>query len=71
MPVSPEFMNKMAQWRAKTADGTMTIEEYKEAITFLRGDRRAAVAASAASRRKKAKKEVKSAEEMLAELGGL
>ena len=71
MATSPENMTKIAAWRQKAAEGTLTIEDCKEYVIVLRGGRRSAAEASEASRRTKARKVVKSAEEMLNELTGL
>lgn len=68
---SPEIITKIAIWRQKAADGTLTIEDCKEYVIVLRGGRRSAAEASEASRKTKARKVVKSAEEMLNELGSL
>lgn len=70
-PVSAEMQAKIALWRQKAIEGTLTLEEQKEAIIALRADRRNAAVSSEASRRKKAKAEIKSADEMLDELKGI
>jgi hypothetical protein len=59
---------KIAEWRAKAAAGTITIEEMREAILMLREGRLSAVQSSEAKRRTTARKQVKSAEELLKEL---
>lgn len=66
--ISPELQAKLAIWKQKAISDTLTIEEMREAITLLRGDRRSA---SEATKRTKAKKAVKSADELLGELEGL
>ena len=70
--MSPELNSKIAIWRAKCADGTITLDEYKEAIKALRGDRSSAHAASEASGKKRAaaKAAIPDADDMLSELGG-
>lgn len=68
---SPEIQVKISQWRTKALAGTLTIEEMKEAVRLMRGDRHAALVTSDASKRKKAKKQVKSADELLGELDGM
>ena len=55
---------KIAEWRAKAAAGTITIEEMREAILMLRENRMSAVS----KQRTAARKQVKSAEELLKEL---
>lgn len=71
--ISGETQSKIAAWRLKAAEGTLTLEEMKEGIKLLRGDRfNASVAAqSAATKRKKAIAEIPAAGDMLAELEGL
>ena len=69
--ISPELQAKIALWRAKAADGTLSREEMREAILAIRGDRKNAAAASDQARRTRAKKEIKSADELLGELEGL
>ncbi len=67
--ISPELQAQLAQWRAKAIDGTLTIDEMRAAIVFLRGDRLGAAHASAASKRKKVIAEIPSADDLLNELG--
>jgi hypothetical protein len=68
--VPPDLQSKIAMWRRKSNDGTITLEEMKEAIIALRSGRKAAAEASAASG-KKTKQPTRSADDMLSELGGL
>lgn len=70
-PVSPELQAKIARWREKAIDGTLSQEDMKEAILALRGDRMRALSASETSKRGRAKAQIKSADEMLDELGDL
>jgi hypothetical protein len=69
----PVLINKMAMWRAKAADKTITLDDMKEAIIAMRGNRKAAVEASAAGRatKKKSPPSDKSVDDMLSELEGL
>ena len=67
--MTPETNSKIAIWRAKAADGTLTLEEMRKAIIVLRASRVGAALASAKARRAKAKAEIPSADDMLAELG--
>jgi plasmid rolling circle replication initiator protein Rep len=67
--VTPEIQSKIAVWRQKALDGTLTLEEMKEAVKLMREGRVSAASASDSSRRKTAKAEIKSADEMLDELG--
>ena len=68
--MTPETNSKIAVWRQKALEGTLTVDELKSAVEVLRGDRRGASVASEASRRGKAKAVVPSADDLLAELGG-
>lgn len=69
MSVSPEMMTKVAIWREKARNGTITTEEMKEAIVFLRAERQAMPASSATKSR--TAKPVVSATDLLSELDGL
>lgn len=63
---SPDLQSKVALWRQKAAEGTMTAEDYREALSALRAGRLAAAQSA-----KKPKKEAVSAEDLLRELDGL
>jgi hypothetical protein len=67
---TPEMQTKVAEWRAKAAAGTLSLEETREAIKLLRESRTAALTASAAGA-KKSKGPPRSADDLLGELGGL
>ena len=67
-PVSLELSQKIALWRMKAAEGTLTLDEMKEAVLHLRAGRVNAANASASAKRKKAITEIPSAAYMLAEL---
>lgn len=69
--VSPELQVKISQWRLKAADGTLTLEEMKEAIVHLRAGRVSAAYTATATKRSKAIKAIPKAEDLLAELDGL
>lgn len=69
--MTPETMSKIAIWRQKALDNTLTEAEMVEAIQLIRGDRRSAAYASDASRKAKATKVIPSADDLLSELGGL
>ena len=69
--MTPEMQSRITIWRAKCADGTMTLEDYREAIKALRGDRIAAASQSASARTKRAKAEIPHADDLLGELEGL
>lgn len=48
--MSPELIAKIANWRAKQAAGTMTVEDWREAMEGLRSDRTARQAAAQSKR---------------------
>ncbi len=66
---SPELLANIAIWRQKAIDGTLTLEETREAIAALRQGRNSAHYASDTARRAKAKVAIPSADDLLAELG--
>lgn len=68
-PITPEIQAKIALWRMRIAEGTITQDEMKEAVLFLRAGRVAS--ASAVAKRKKALVELPTAGDMLSELEGL
>lgn len=72
-PVPLELQSKIAALRLRAAEGTLTLEEMKEAIVFLRAGRLGAAVASqkAAATRKKAIAAIPDAADMLADLEGL
>lgn len=67
-PVPLELQSKIASWRLRAADGTLSLEEMKEGIVYLRAGR---LAASIASVKKKPKAVAPSAGDMLDELNDL
>ena len=67
-PVPLELQAKIASWRLKAADGTLTLDEMKEGIKYLRAGR---VTAAAASKSTKKRSVAPPAEDMMAELEGL
>lgn len=68
---SSELQAKISVWRQKTKDGNMTVEEYREAIAAIRGERKQAAVTSEQSKRNKAKVAIPDAKSLLGELGGL
>lgn len=70
-PISLELQMKIAEWRRKAAEGTLALDEMKEAIVMLRQGRVAAANASAVAKRKVAAKVIPAAEDLLGELGDL
>lgn len=68
---SPELQSKIAIWRQKALDNTLTVEEMREAIAALRQGRVSAAYASEGARAKKAKVAIPSADDLLSEIEGL
>ncbi len=68
---SPELQSRIAIWRAKAIDGSLTLEDMKEAVRAMRAGRISAAYSSEAARRSKAKSTVKDGDELLKELEGL
>lgn len=71
---SAEVQNQINIWRTKSAAGEITIDELRQAIKIMRGDRMATAEANAKAAKSpggKAKKPAKSADEMFKELEGL
>lgn len=67
--LDPEQLSRLQTWRAKAHDGTITLDEMKEAVVVLRMGRKAAVEASAAKpRTSKAKPTATAVADMLGEL---
>lgn len=66
----PMLQAKIAEWRARAAAGTLSLDDMKEAIRAMRQGRLGAATASDSAQRARAKRVVKSADEMLDELGG-
>lgn len=54
MTVSSEHVAKIAEWRQKAREGTLTQDEMRAAIVFLRGERTAAAATPRAGKSKAA-----------------
>lgn len=67
-PIPLELQAKITSWRLRAAEGTLTLDEMKEAIRHLRAGRVSAVAASAAAKRHKAVVAIPSADDMLSDL---
>lgn len=67
MAVSLEMQTRIAELRQKARDGSLTLEETKEAIAFLRQERVAMPPSSSGS--KKAAAAAINADDLLGELG--
>jgi len=63
--MTPELLNKISQWRQRCIDGTITQNEWKEAIKALREDRRNAIAQGKTASSRKAAGPVRSADDIL------
>ena len=70
-PISGELQSKIALWRMKIAEGTITQDEMKEVVRHLRAGRLAAAQASTAAKRKRAIAEIPAAEDFLKEMDDL
>lgn len=76
---SPELLNQISQWRQKSIDGTLTLEEMRKAVEALRAGRISAVTEAGVAKRAAAKKTStkaskeppKSAEDLLGDLDKL
>lgn len=49
-----ELQSKIASWRLRAAEGTLTLDEMREGIVFLRAGRFAAATSAAAERKSSA-----------------
>tara|TARA_R110000868_G_scaffold4713_2_gene29262 strand:+ start:3349 stop:3573 length:225 start_codon:yes stop_codon:yes gene_type:complete len=70
-PVPVLLQQQINDWRRRAAENTLTPEEMKAAVIFLRQGRVNAAAASATAKRKTAVKLIPKASDLLAELDGL
>ena len=68
--MTPEAQAKIAIFRHKAAEGSLTPDEMREAVLLMR-ENRVAAATTASVARKKAIKAVPSADDLLSELGDL
>lgn len=72
--MSPELLLKIQEWRAKSAEGTLTQDDMREAIAALRRSRAAVPQATAGSRvtaGRKAAAAKPNSDDLLSELDGL
>jgi hypothetical protein len=67
--MTPEITAKISLWRQKAIAGSLSLEETKEAVAYLRGERKAAAQATTAAKRTKAVKNIPTADDLLSELG--
>ena len=68
---SPELQAKIASWRIRAAEGTLTLDDMKEIITASRAGRMSSATSVAASKRKLAIAAIPLAADMLSELEGM
>lgn len=71
---SPEMQVKIAEWRAKAREGTLSQDEMREAIAALRRDRGNVAQATAGSKTTRARKTAAAkpdSEDLLSQLEGL
>ena len=68
--MTPDTLNRLAQLRMKSQEGTISLEEMKEAIRMLREDRANSARTSRGST-SKAAKAVRSADDILSGLDAL
>jgi hypothetical protein len=74
MLIGQDFNDKVAEWRAKARDGTLTKEEMREAIAALRAARGKTPAATGGTKTKAAaaaKAKKPDGDDLLSELEGL
>lgn len=69
--MTPDLQAKVSLWRARGASGDLTLEEAREALAYLRGERKFAAAATDKAKRSKAIKTIPSADDLLNELGDM
>jgi hypothetical protein len=67
----PDFQLKLASYRRKSADGTITLEEMREAVKLMRQGRLAAATTASKSRSTKTSAAPVNSDTLLAELEGL
>lgn len=70
MIFTPEIQTKIAEWRSKARNGTLTKEEAAEAIALMRQARGAAPQATAGTKARKTAAKPNS-DDLLSELEGL
>ena len=69
--ISPDLQAKIALWRQKAIEGTLSEEEMAQAVVALRGGRVGAQIASTTSKAKKAGAIIPNADDLLGELGDM
>jgi len=69
--MTPETRYRISILQQKAIDGTLTLDEMREGVKLMREDRTSGASSSDSSRRAKAKAVIKSADDMLDELGSI
>jgi hypothetical protein len=67
--LTPEILNRIAELRAKMADGTITLEELRQGVILMRENRVTAQAEASTTRSAKKKLSSTTVADMEAELG--
>lgn len=67
--MNPELQSQIQLWRAKALDGTLSLDEQREAIRALRAGRLAAAERAKATRAKRAKAPTRDAASLLSGIG--
>ena len=72
-PIPLELQSKIAAWRLRAAEGTLTLDEMKEAIVHLRAGRLSAATAAAVTKRSSGAKRtvIANSDDLLSELDDL
>lgn len=70
MILSPEMASKIAIWKAKALNNTLTKEEQREIVAHLRQDRKGAHVMSETAKKAKAKKDIPDGDDLLKQLMG-
>ena len=69
--MTPELQSKITMWRSRAATGDLSLDEMREALAYLRGERKSAASATSVAKRTKAIKAIPSADDLLSELGDI
>lgn len=67
--MNPELQSQIQLWRAKAIDGTLSLDEQRDAIRALRAGRLAAAERAKATRAKREKAPVRDAASLLSGIG--
>ena len=67
-PITPEMQSKLAIWRQKASEGTISIDEMRQAVRELRAGRQAAIQSASAAKKSSSKAPARSVDDLLGEL---